>query len=107
MTEEMRKHYLEYGPFTYPGLYEEYFRSLPDDPSELGHLISHQIIHRVTLREGMYHQIKRMFASYGAKVLELRRVSMGGLVLDGTLGPGGCRELTPRELILLQQTDPA
>lgn len=33
---------------------------------------------RVTLREGMYHQIKRMFASYGAKVLELRRVSMGG-----------------------------
>lgn len=62
---------------------------------------------RVTLREGMYHQIKRMFASYGAKVLELRRVSMGGLVLDGTLGPGGCRELTPRELILLQQTDPA
>lgn len=52
MTEEMRKHYLEYGPFTYPGLYEEYFRSLPDDPSELGHLISHQIIHRVTLREG-------------------------------------------------------
>ena len=61
---------------------------------------------RVTLREGMYHQIKRMFASYGAKVLELRRVSMGGLVLDGTLGPGGCRELTPRELILLQQTDP-
>jgi len=62
---------------------------------------------RVTLREGMYHQIKRMFASYGAKVLELRRMSMGGLVLDGTLGPGGCRELTPRELILLQQTDPA
>ncbi len=62
---------------------------------------------RVTLREGMYHQIKRVFASYGAKVLELRRVSMGGLVLDGTLGPGGCRELTPRELILLQQTDPA
>ena len=62
---------------------------------------------RVTLREGMYHQIKRMFASYGAKVPELRRVSMGGLVLDGTLGPGGCRELTPRELILLQQTDPA
>lgn len=52
MTEAIRAHYLEYGPFTYPGLYGEYFRSLPDDPSELGHLISHQIIHRVTLREG-------------------------------------------------------
>ncbi len=52
MTEAMHKHYLEYGPFTYPGLYADYFRSLPEDPSELGHLISHQIIHRVTLREG-------------------------------------------------------
>ena len=52
MTEEMHRHYLEFGPFTYPGLYGDYFRSLPDDPSELGHLISHQIIHRVTLREG-------------------------------------------------------
>ena len=44
MTEEMHRHYLEFGPFTYPGLYGDYFRSLPDDPSELGHLISHQII---------------------------------------------------------------
>ena len=52
MTEKLRAHYLAFGPFTYPGLYKEYFRSLPDDPSELGHLISHQIIHRVTLREG-------------------------------------------------------
>lgn len=52
MTEAIHSHYLEYGPFTYPGLYADYFRSLPEDPSELGHLISHQIIHRVTLREG-------------------------------------------------------
>lgn len=52
MTEKLRAHYLAFGPFTYPGLYKEYFRSLPDDPSELGHLISHQIIHRVTLKEG-------------------------------------------------------
>jgi len=55
MTEAMRAHCLEYGPFTYPGLYGDYFRSLPDSPSELGHLISHQIIHRVTLAEGNTH----------------------------------------------------
>ena len=40
------------GPYTYAGLYETYFCSLPDEPEELGNLISHQIVHRVTLREG-------------------------------------------------------
>ena len=38
-----------FGPFTYPGLYQEYFRSLPGEPRALGELLSHQIIHRVTL----------------------------------------------------------
>lgn len=52
MTETIKRHYLEFGDFTYPGLYAEYFRSLPDSPRELGDLISHQIIHRVTLAEG-------------------------------------------------------
>lgn len=52
MTQQIISHYLEFGPFTYPGAYAEYFRSLPDDPKELGDLISHQIIHRVTLAEG-------------------------------------------------------
>lgn len=61
---------------------------------------------RVTIREGIYHQIKRMFACYGATVLELRRLSMGGLLLDETLAPGQCRELTPDEVTLLQQTEP-
>lgn len=60
---------------------------------------------RVTLREGMYHQIKRMFAHYGATVLELHRVSMGALPLDASLAPGQCRELTPWELELLQSTE--
>lgn len=57
---------------------------------------------RVTLREGMYHQIKRMFGVYGAKVLELRRISLGALPLDETLAPGQCRELTKEELALLE-----
>lgn len=60
---------------------------------------------RVTLREGMYHQIKRMFAFYGAGVVELRRISMGALALDEALAPGQCRELTPQELELLQRRE--
>lgn len=52
LTEALRRHYLETGPFTYPGLYAAYFRSLPEDPGTLSELISRQIIHRVTLAEG-------------------------------------------------------
>ena len=56
----------------------------------------------VVLRQGVYHQIKRMFGVYGAGVRELRRTAIGGVLLDGTLGPGGWRELTAQELALLQ-----
>ena len=52
LTETLRRHYLAFGPFTYPGPYAEYFRSLPDAPAELSALLSRQIIHRVTLAEG-------------------------------------------------------
>ena len=55
----------------------------------------------VILREGLYHQIKRMFGVYGLKVLELKRVKMGRLPLDPTLKEGECRELTPEELRLV------
>lgn len=52
----------------------------------------------VTLTEGRYHQIKRMFGCYKAKVLELKRLSMGNLTLPVNLKPGECRELTEKEL---------
>ncbi len=52
LTKNLREHFLKTGPYTYAGLYKEYFQSLPEDPRELGELISHQIVHRVTLREG-------------------------------------------------------
>lgn len=52
----------------------------------------------VVLYEGRYHQIKRMFAAVGNEVTALRRVKMGNLPLDETLGPGGCREITAEEL---------
>ena len=51
----------------------------------------------VTVMEGKYHQVKRMLASRGKPVLELRRLTIGALRLDETLGPGGFRPLTQEE----------
>jgi len=52
----------------------------------------------VTLMEGRYHQVKRMFAHLGNKVTELHRESVGNLQLDASLAPGQSRELTPKEI---------
>ena len=52
----------------------------------------------VIIHEGKYHQVKRMFAAVGNKVLELRRVKIGGLSLDESLKEGECREITSDEL---------
>lgn len=57
---------------------------------------------KVIIREGMYHQIKRMFASLGCHVTELNRIKMGNLELDKTLGLSQWRELTSEELDLIQ-----
>lgn len=57
----------------------------------------------VIIHEGKYHQVKRMFAALGNKVLSLRRVKMGNLPLDENLGEGECRELTEKELLLIEQ----
>ena len=50
------------------------------------------------MTEGKYHQVRRMLASRGKPVRELRRLSVGALTLDGTLGPGGLRELGEEDL---------
>ena len=57
----------------------------------------------VTLREGRYHQIKRMFGCFGGKVTRLHRLAMGNLFLPEDLPLGECRELTEDELQKLQQ----
>ena len=57
----------------------------------------------VTLTEGRYHQIKRMFGCYGAKVTKLHRTQMGKLKLPKDLTPGRIRELTTLELEQLCQ----
>ena len=52
----------------------------------------------VTLREGKYHQVKRMLASRGKPVVYLKRLGMGKLKLDPALPAGAWRPLTPEEL---------
>ena len=53
---------------------------------------------RLTIQEGKYHQVKRMFQAVGKEVLYLKRESMGCLKLDETLKPGEYRPLTKKEL---------
>lgn len=57
----------------------------------------------ITVREGRYHQIKRMFGCFGAEVLELKRLGMGRLTLPEDLAEGECREMSEEELALLQE----
>ncbi len=57
----------------------------------------------ITITEGKYHQVKRMFASQGMKVLKLKRLSMGPLTLPADLAPGSYRPLTEEELAALKQ----
>ena len=56
----------------------------------------------ITIREGKFHQVKRMFASIGSEVIYLKRLSMGLISLDPGLAPGEYRRLTPEELTALE-----
>lgn len=55
----------------------------------------------IKICEGKYHQVKRMFAALGNKVVYLKRVKMGELCLDESLEEGQCREITAEELELI------
>ena len=55
----------------------------------------------VVLTQGMFHQVKRMFLAYGRRVLWLKRVAMGGLMLDENLASGQCREILDKEIEML------
>jgi len=58
---------------------------------------------KVIITEGRYHQIKRMFGCYGAKVVELNRICMGNLYLPKELKLGGVKEATEEELQKIQE----
>lgn len=57
----------------------------------------------LTIHEGKFHQVKRMFESVGKKVVYLKRLSMGKLKLDETLSLGEYRELTDEEVKLIEE----
>ena len=89
LTEEMRKGFAE-------GV------TLADgtalSPAEVEALTSDGLTVKVRLRQGVYHQIKRMFGVYGAGVNALHRDAIGGLALDPALAPGQWRELSAEEV---------
>jgi 16S rRNA pseudouridine516 synthase len=58
----------------------------------------------LTIMEGKFHQVKRMFEAVDKKVVFLKRIAMGALLLDDHLAPGTYRELTESELNELQLT---
>ncbi|EGT3814323.1 TPA: rRNA pseudouridine synthase [Clostridioides difficile] len=64
-----------------------------DDESEI----------ELTIHEGKFHQVKRMFESVGKKVVYLKRLSMGNLKLDESLKLGEYRELTDEEVKLIEE----
>lgn len=77
------------------GLYFAY-EDLTTLPAELEILDSHTA--RLTLHEGRYHQVKRMFGHFNNKVLRLHRERMGPLVLDPALEAGQYRSLSDSEI---------
>ena len=68
----------------------------PTLPADLDLLDEHTA--RLTITEGKYHQVKRMFAAVGNKVECLHRERIGNIVLDDDLAPGEYRSLTAAEI---------
>lgn len=68
----------------------------PTKPAKLEILDSYTA--RLTINEGRYHQVKRMFAAMGNHVTSLHRESIGPIILDNSLEPGEYRPLTEDEI---------
>jgi len=77
------------------GMYFD-FEGITTQPAKLKIISSH--IGEVSLTEGRYHQIKRMFGRFQNKVLQLHRLSVGTLLLDPALLPGQYRDLKQGEV---------
>lgn len=74
-------------------------------PAELEILYASNNLSKVniTLKEGKYHQIKRMFEKLGKKVVYLKRLTFGEIKLDENLGEGDFRELNENEMKLIEK----
>ena len=55
----------------------------------------------LTIREGKFHQVKRMFKTVGREVIYLKRISMGNIKLDESLEKGECRKLSEDEIKII------
>lgn len=80
------------GTLTMPALLEVRKRGKDEVPSEIC----------LTIREGKFHQVKRMFETLGCRVIYLKRMSMGSLILDEALKPGEYRPLSEDEILKLK-----
>ena len=86
---------LEYAPTFAAGLYFA-FEDLTTQPADLELLAPRRA--RLSIVEGRYHQVKRMFGHFNNKVIGLHRERMGPLALDASLAPGQYRALTDDEI---------
>ena len=77
------------------GIYFAY-EDLTTQPAELQILSAQRA--QITIYEGRYHQIKRMFHAVGNRITSLHRLSMGAIQLDASLAPGQYRNLTQQEI---------
>lgn len=73
------------------------------DPAEVEPWGTDPCVVKVTLHQGVYHQIKRMFGVYGAGVNGLHRTAIGPVALDEALEPGDWRPLTTEEVEALRR----
>ncbi|ATA24359.1 16S rRNA pseudouridine(516) synthase [Brenneria goodwinii] len=70
-------------------------------PAMLEKITAYQV--RLTISEGRYHQVKRMFAAVGNRVVQLHRERIGGISLDSELEPGEYRALSSQEVASIGQ----
>ena len=103
LTEEEKQKYTEKftnGFYIAPEGNEAGFEALP---SEIQFVSGEKTDCLLTIYEGKFHQVKRMFAQLGNEVVYLKRVKMGELELDPAIPLGGYRELTEEEIEKLSE----
>lgn len=80
------------------GVYIE--KDVKSQPAKLETINEHEYL--LTIHEGKFHQVKKMFHAVGSEVIYLKRLSMGNLKLDESLKPGEYRQLTKEEIDILK-----
>ncbi|QQY78992.1 16S rRNA pseudouridine516 synthase [Keratinibaculum paraultunense] len=96
LVEEKHKEYFKQGIVLDDG-----YKTLPADLEILESNTYSKV--KLSIKEGKYHQVKRMFEAIDMEVVYLKRISIGLLKLDETLNSGEYRELTKEEIRLLKE----